>query len=198
MSNRVITGIGSRNTPTNVLLAMEQIGAWCKKNKIYVRSGHADGADYAFEKGAQEYTLVYLPWNTFNSQLPILGKHIEFPSEDLRLLSFCKQIVNDCHPAADKLTNIHWKFMIRNVLQLSGYQQTHYSSAVVLYADVRDDIFGKEQVQGGSNLVFQFARKRGIPIFNFASVPADTPLYAMDTVESMVEYVTKWILMHLE
>ena len=50
--SKVIAGVGSRQTPQHVLGEMVSIGAWARNNKVYVRSGHADGADWAFELGA--------------------------------------------------------------------------------------------------------------------------------------------------
>lgn len=74
MAHLVIAGIGSRNTPLHVLRDMERIGEWCREHGVYVRSGHARGADYAFEKGARERCLVYLPTADFNAHLSLLGK----------------------------------------------------------------------------------------------------------------------------
>ena len=64
----IISGVGSRETPENILTEMTAIGAFCRENKILLRSGHADGADFAFELGAQEACVAYLPWNGFNRQ----------------------------------------------------------------------------------------------------------------------------------
>jgi len=44
-------GIGSRSTPDNVLGIMEKLGIVLAKKGFILRSGGADGADKAFEKG---------------------------------------------------------------------------------------------------------------------------------------------------
>ena len=45
------SGIGSRETPDNVLVVMEKLGAAFAKKGFVLRSGGADGADSAFERG---------------------------------------------------------------------------------------------------------------------------------------------------
>lgn len=45
------TGIGSRETPAEILEIFEHLGAWFAKKGYTLRSGHADGADAAFENG---------------------------------------------------------------------------------------------------------------------------------------------------
>lgn len=67
--SHIIAGIGSRETPSTILDAMTFIGLWCRENNIWVRSGHAQGADWAFECGAQENCIAYLPWKGFNTEL---------------------------------------------------------------------------------------------------------------------------------
>ena len=62
-------GIGSRSTPDNVLGIMEKLGIVLAKKGFILRSGGADGADKAFEKGcdlASGQKEIYLPWKGFN------------------------------------------------------------------------------------------------------------------------------------
>jgi len=40
----IVTGIGSRETPDNILQEMEKIGKQLADNGYYVRSGHAHGS----------------------------------------------------------------------------------------------------------------------------------------------------------
>lgn len=71
----IITAVGSRSTPLAICEEMTLIGQWAKQNSHILRSGHAPGADYAFEKGAEQNCIVYLPWNRFNNADPIVGGH---------------------------------------------------------------------------------------------------------------------------
>ena len=71
-----IAGIGSRETPQPVLDEMKKIGEWCKEINFTLRSGHAEGADWFFEQGAQENCTAYLPWAGFNNELESNAKHV--------------------------------------------------------------------------------------------------------------------------
>ena len=49
--SKIYTGIGSRNTPKEVLELMKTIGKYLGCLGYELRSGGADGADSAFESG---------------------------------------------------------------------------------------------------------------------------------------------------
>ena len=104
----IIAGIGSRETPSDILDEMVKIGAWCLAQNVLVRSGHVDGADYAFERGAASNCIAFLPWASFNSNLKILGKAVvvsdPYDAE-----------VNKYHKAPHNLTPGARKLMARNV-----------------------------------------------------------------------------------
>ena len=46
-----VAGIGSRQTPPDVLQTMREIGGWLAEQGYLLRSGGAEGADLAFESG---------------------------------------------------------------------------------------------------------------------------------------------------
>ena len=48
---KIYAGIGSRKTPKDIIEIMEEIGASLARREWLLRSGGADGADSAFEKG---------------------------------------------------------------------------------------------------------------------------------------------------
>lgn len=113
-----IAGIGSRETPPHILAEMTKIGAWCRTYRILVRSGHAEGADYAFEAGALDWCLVYLPWRTFNSAAPVLGQSVEVKSNDK-----LNELVWKYHPKPKRLTYNGHLLMRRNGAQILGYDE---------------------------------------------------------------------------
>lgn len=51
MSQIYYAGIGARSTPNKVLTIMEKLGGLFAKKGFILRSGAAEGADSAFEKG---------------------------------------------------------------------------------------------------------------------------------------------------
>ena len=47
-------GIGSRETPSEILKLFENVGKFLAKKNFILRSGHAPGADISFENGADK------------------------------------------------------------------------------------------------------------------------------------------------
>ena len=64
------TGIGARNTPDKVLDLFTNIAKYLATKDFTLRSGAANGADSAFEKGcdiSNGSKEIYLPWRGFNN-----------------------------------------------------------------------------------------------------------------------------------
>lgn len=62
-------GIGSRRTPDDVLVLMYAIARMAAARGLWLYSGHADGADWAFERGAGGRATIFLPWRGFGNEL---------------------------------------------------------------------------------------------------------------------------------
>ena len=63
-------GIGSRETPNEVLILFTSIAMKLSQEGYILRSGHAKGADLAFERGcniAIGEKEIYLPWGNFEA-----------------------------------------------------------------------------------------------------------------------------------
>jgi len=85
------TGIGSRQTPPNVIATMEKIARRLADRGFTLRSGGADGADTAFERGAGSgSTEIYLPWKGFNSS--------SSPLYDLSSMPAAMDLARTIHP----------------------------------------------------------------------------------------------------
>ena len=73
-------GIGSRETPIEIQKLFINVGRYLAKKKLILRSGGANGADQAFEKGCDLVSSkkeIYLPWAGFensNSKLIVKDK----------------------------------------------------------------------------------------------------------------------------
>jgi len=152
----VITGIGSRYAPSNILKEAIKIGEYCRTNKIWIRSGHADGMDWAFEQGSQEYCLVYLPWQGFNKHLSSSAKSIVVSPEQNYM-----DIVKEIHPAYDKLTRGALALHCRNTCQVLGLNLDSPSSAVIAWTPNGEFI-------GGTATALRIAQNYDIPIYNMA------------------------------
>ena len=59
-------GIGSRKTPPTIRSLMTKCANQLHNEGFTLRSGGAQGADTAFELGAQLRKEIYLPWRRFN------------------------------------------------------------------------------------------------------------------------------------
>jgi hypothetical protein len=104
--NRYYTGIGSRRTPTHILLEMTRVARVLSDATFTLRSGGAVGADQAFQNGSNYNANIYLPQdldlNSEESQLcyELLQPHLPF---NLRA----------CKPYTQQL-------LLRNMQQLFG------------------------------------------------------------------------------
>lgn len=156
-----IAGIGSRETPDHIINNMIIIGKWCNINNIIVRSGHAEGADYAFESGAKELCEIFLPWKTFNSNLKLYGKSFIFNESNN------SEMWLKFHPSYDKLTPAVKKLMGRNAQQILGENYNDPVTAVVCWT-----LNGKEI--GGTSQAIRIAKHCNIPIINMGTEAYNT------------------------
>jgi len=154
----VITGVGSRSTPSEVLAQMEAIGVWALENQVAVRSGHAEGADWAFEKGAQEYCIAYLPWPSFNDHLISQARRVVY-----RSTPESQALVTQTHPAPEKLSQGAWKLHGRNTWQVLGSQLSVPSRALVCWTPKGAEV-------GGTATAIALAQAHQIPVYNLALI----------------------------
>ncbi|UQS95003.1 DNA processing protein [Pseudanabaena phage Pam2] len=121
MAKKFYAGIGSRETPQDVLESMQYIAQKLGEGGYTLRSGGADGADTAFYNGANKQGLptpkVYLPSAWFNGHRhnPNCGF---FDSTTASTWGEALELVNKYHPAPDKLTEYARKLMARNAYQI--------------------------------------------------------------------------------
>jgi len=103
-------GIGSRQTPPDVLELMERLARKLRNIGFVLRSGAADGADSAFERGAAGVAEIYLPWPHFNNH------HSSLCTVSQAALEMAK----DHHPAWEKCSDAARKLHARNCYQILG------------------------------------------------------------------------------
>jgi len=155
----IIAGIGSRKTPAEVLKVMELFARTAAAKGIWFRSGHADGADYAFEKGALTQCIVYLPWKSFNHNLEVLGRARSL--DDLDTEAFKHVIEHE--PYAAGCSNGVKLLKCRNVYQILGESLDKPCDFVVCWTE---DGFGG----GGTGLALKIAKDYNIPILDLGAV----------------------------
>lgn len=148
------TGVGSRKTPKSILKEMTDLARTL--DPFYrLRSGHADGADIAFEKGARR-PEIWLPYPNFN------GSNAEyFPCSEASYIA--RQYV----PKWTSLSQAVQLLFSRNVHQVLGADLKTPSKFLVCWTPD-----GKEV--GGTRIALFVARDKGVPIRNLFNVdPGD-------------------------
>lgn len=166
MTLQYYTGVGSRETPENILAQMTRIGETLARKGMVLRSGGADGADSAFEAGCDlvSPTLkqIYLPWRNFN------GRNETQPGIEVALSKQtwdqAELIAKEIHPVWERLSQGAQKLHIRNVFQVLGGELDKPSSFVIYWA-----LTGKNgEPKGGTRTAVMLAKSRGISTYNLA------------------------------
>ena len=159
-------GIGSRATPTQVLIQMGQIAAKLSKRGYVLRSGAADGADTAFEAGCTRSggkTEIWLPWKGFNQHRDT-GRY-PTPAHE--------QLAETLHPAWSSLSRGPRALHARNVGQILGADLATPVSFVVCWTpDGCTDEASRSPGTGGTGTAIALAYRTGIPVFNLANPDA--------------------------
>lgn len=165
MVPRFYAGIGSRQTPADVLDLITQLAGALASGGWTLRSGHARGADQAFEAGAGERSEIYLPWPDFELETrTIIGTVITSPIE---LGQAAYEIAARYHPYWDHLKPGARHLHARNVGQILGQDLQTPSGFVVCWTrDGSLDGCGRES--GGTGQALRIASAYGIPVYNLA------------------------------
>ena len=173
-------GIGSRRTPPDILNLMERLGFALGVMGYTLRSGAADGADSAFERGALaggHPIEIYLPWYRFHGRDGpgyILTK-------DPQVNGWARHLVEMAHPAPHKLTNMAKMLMARNTYQVAGLGQGVLSEFVVCWTpDGVEEGNKTTQETGGTGQAIRLASLWNIPIFN---------LQRSDTIDRLNQFL---------
>lgn len=132
-------GIGSRQTPSEMLKTMTELAELLAKKGYTLRSGGAAGADQAFEKGSGSNKEIFLP----RSDLPIWT------------IAFTMLY----HPRPESLSTYAWQLMNRNAMQILGTDGNTPVDFVVCWT--KD---GK--ASGGTGQAIRIAKSLDIPVYN--------------------------------
>ena len=151
---RYYAGIGSRETPNDILSLMTAIAEHLRDNDWVLRSGGAKGADSAFEIGANDKKEIFLPWPNFNGNQSLFdGKNFVYKKEHIIL-------AKDFHPNFNNLNQAAKKFMIRNSAQIIGKSKEDTCSSFVICWTKN----GK--FSGGTGQALRIAESLNIRIYN--------------------------------
>ena len=124
-------GIGSRETPLDILNQMTKIAEQLENLGYTLNSGGAKGADSAFEKGVKN----------------ILHKNI-FYANDANDITI--EIAKEIHPAPQKLSAYALKLMARNTFQVFGRKLDRPVDFVICWTKDGKEGCGKDRPCGGT------------------------------------------------
>lgn len=152
-------GIGSRETPIIILKLFTQIGKFLANKNYILRSGHAEGADSAFEYGCvmvDGQKEIYLPWKGFG------GSDSNLIVKDIKAYEIAEQY----HPYWHNLSQGAKKLQARNSHQVLGKDLNTPTKFIICWTK-------NGRGSGGTGQAIRIARAYDIPIFdagNFTDV----------------------------
>ena len=160
MAELIYAGIGSRKTPSPMQLRMSYSAGVMAKHGWILRSGGAEGADEAFERGL-------LPTDPREIYLPELGwrnNPSPFGLDEMEFKYDAWEYVKKYHPAWQKLgSQFVRKLMTRNVFQILGKDLDRPADMVVCWTQ------GGGLV-GGTAFALRLARIFHIPVYNLGDI----------------------------
>jgi len=148
MTDLYYTGVGSRKTPPNILKLMTEIAEKLSDLGYTLRSGGAQGADKAFERGAVSKSIFYARDCTPNAEL----------------------IASDFHPAWHRCSNYARKLHGRNAFQVLGKNLDNPSSFLICWTpDACMNHESRTIRTGGTGTAISIANYYGVKVWNLAN-----------------------------
>ena len=145
-------GIGSRETPEDIMDIMTGFAILAESKGWILRSGGAEGADTAFERGIKlnQNKEIYLPWGRFNGN----------PSQRTKPLDKAFEYAEAVFPYNwNMLSQGAKKLHARNIHQILGDHLTDPVKFVICWTK-------NGKVTGGTGQALRLAEELNIPIFN--------------------------------
>jgi len=151
---RLYAGIGSRKTPPDMLRSMTIIATQLQDDGWILRSGHAVGADQAFEIGCNK-AEIFLPWYGYNNAAHGYPYQVAKPTRAIQEIAVAH------HPMWDSLSDPVKLLMCRNVNIILGCDLTAPVSMVICWTP-------NGALTGGTAQGMRVAQSFDIPVFNIA------------------------------
>lgn len=161
------TGVGSTQTPPNVLELMTEIAEDYSKMGYILRSGHAPGADQAWEKGAGANAQIFLPWPQFEKRVPIHPDAFKLLQPTIE----ARRIAAEHHPVWNRLKDSIKLLITRDVHEVLGHDLTppYERKSKFLICWTSDGVItGAETGKGtgGTGQAIRIADRYGVPVYN--------------------------------
>jgi len=168
---KIYTGIGSRQTPPNILRKMKSLAGVLSLSGWTLRSGAAPGADSIFEEGCIGHGSkeIYLPWKKFN------GSTSDLYYVSPEAIELAEEFYG---PAFQFLKRPVKLLMARNMYQISGLNLDTPSQFVICWTqDGCACAAERSRKTGGTGQAIAYASSLKIPVFNLQREDAEDKLY---------------------
>ena len=152
---RFYSGIGARATPPEVLNLMTRAAFALLKRGYVLRSGHAIGADSAFERGAGDAAQIFLPVPGWRSSESVF--HPAALGDEL--WGRAREIAAAHYPAFASLSRFVQDLHTRNVFQVLGPTLDSASEFVLCWT-------ADGEASGGTGQALRIAATHGVPVYN--------------------------------
>lgn len=158
---KTYAGVGSRKTPTEVLRLMERIGKRLAELGWTLRTGGAEGADQAFERGARAGgggVEVFLPWPGFSGYS---DGRLKRPSAE------AVRVAATLHPAWERLSPAARQLIARNGHQVLGASMDDPVALVICWTPDGAESEAECGLEtGGTGQAIRLASRWGVPVVN--------------------------------
>ena len=169
MSSKFWTGVGSRDTPLNILETMTKLASDLEDLGFVLRSGAAPGADAAFERGVKDEhnKHIYLPWKGFERHAS--SRVVSSPE--------AFNVAMKVHPRWNALTQGGKRLHARNVHQVLGDDLRTPSKFLVCWTRNGEEV-------GGTRTAIVLAKSHSVPVFNLWN---QDPYFILEHARNLVK-----------
>ena len=183
------TGVGSRKTPIEIQYMMAHLAVCLGKSEYILRSGGAEGADYAFEYGARTAGVpieIYRPVNSYRKEPHWITQYSQ------ELWDRASQMAAMSHPAWDRCASFARALHTRNCFQVMGNDLDSPSSFMICWTPDGAVTPGECSIRtGGTGTAIRIAHMNGVEVFNLKRDDHFQRLF--DWVKSQgVEHPLQW------
>lgn len=157
---RFYTGVGSRKTPADIQELMYGLAYLLANRGWTLRSGGAQGADTAFQKGANGIMEIYRPRGEHQLSHTISTYSDAQWNEAMSLAS-------QVHPAWHRCPDYARALHARNAFQVFGANLDHPSEALVCWTPCGAQTEAEcTRETGGTGTAIRLASRANIPVYN--------------------------------
>lgn len=163
--SKAYAGIGSRQTPEDIMTIMSGFAVLAESLGWILRSGAAEGADAAFERGVSNPAnkQIYLPWGRFNNHTSLRTKPLDLAYE------YAKEVFPYNW---DVLSQGAKKLHARNMHQVLGDHLADPVKFIICWTP-------NGEVTGGTGSALRLAAELDIPVFNLGGTVDEDALETM-------------------